>query len=90
MSRRRPTGVEWRVIHQSIDRMKYRQAGAILEAARNRPDTFAVYPDVPRLHEGVAPVKVYHPDGTLKEVVPAQQWRRRYGNPFGRRVRRPP
>ena len=30
----------------------------------------------------VAPVKVYAPNGTLKEVVSAEEWRRRHGDPF--------
>src|SRR3990167_2560323 len=39
-------------------------------------------PFLPGAGPTVAPVKVYAPDGTLKEVVSAEDWRRRHGNPF--------
>lgn len=44
-------------------------------------------PFLPGAGPTVAPVKVYAPDGTLKEVVSAQEWRRRHGNPLKQRRR---
>ena len=41
-------------------------------------------PFLPGAGPTVAPVKVYAPDGTLKEVVSAEEWRKRHGSPFGR------
>lgn len=55
-----------------------------LKSGRRRPWA-PIRPFLPGAGPTVAPVKVYAPDGTLKEVVPAEEWRRRHGDPFRQR-----
>ena len=55
-----------------------------LTSGRRRPWA-PIRPFLPGTGPTVAPVKVYAPDGTLKEVVSAAEWRRRHGNPFRER-----
>lgn len=39
-------------------------------------------PFLPGAGPTVPPVRVLNPDGSLREVVSAQEWRRRHGDPF--------
>ena len=80
MSRAHPTNTDWKAIHQSLDRQLYRRAAAAVE----KPSPFILRPVV-AMAEGlqqIAPVRVYGPDGRLREVVSAAEWRRRHGDPF--------
>lgn len=84
MSRRR-TNTEWRAVKESFDRLKYRHATEALGAARKPRDlglAYAMHFQPPGVGAPVGPVTVYHPDGTVREIVSATEWRRRHGNPF--------
>ena len=80
MSARRASSTEWKAVKQSYERLKLKTAGSTLE----RP--FAMVglldPVLPGIGQHAGPVRVYRPDGTLKEEMSATEWRRRHGNPF--------
>ena len=82
------TNTDWRAIRQWRDRQRYRRAGAILEAAKGgNPFKHERHYTV-GLNAKAGDVKVYGPDGALREVVSVADWRRRYGDPFKRSRRR--
>lgn len=56
----------------------------LIRIGRRKPYA-PLHPFLPGAGPTVAPVRVYAPDGTLREEVPAQEWRRRHGNPFRRK-----
>ena len=68
------TNTDWRAMKQWRDRPRYRRAGAIREQAAGGAQA--------------TDVKVYGPDGALREVVSAAEWRRRHGDPFKQPRRR--
>ena len=75
---------QWKAVYESIDRMNDPRAGAVLTDAKRKhlaPFTSAFTPFV-ATGAGMAPVKVYGPDGRLREVVSAAEWRKRHGHPF--------
>mgnify|MGYP001560799534 FL=1 len=88
MTAARRTAKEWRIYRQWKERQRYRRAGAILEdAAGGNP--FKQWGHYPVGISAVAgAVKVYGPDGTLREIVSAAEWRRRHGDPFAQVRRR--
>ena len=77
---RRLSNIGWRAVKQSYDRLKYKAVGAILEHPTALADFWE--PILPGVGPNVSPVRVLHPNGNLKEEVPATEWRRRHGNPF--------
>ena len=82
---RRLSNTGWRAVTESFDRLKYRRATeALQDAGRSRPTglDYAIHFQPPGVGTPVGPVTVYNPDGTVREVVPATEWRRRHGNPF--------
>ena len=79
------TNTEWRAVKESFDRLKYRHATEAVHAARKSRDlglAYAMHFQPPGIGEPVGPVTVYNPDGTVREILSATEWRRRHGNPF--------
>ena len=73
--------------HERGRRRGLRSAGGIVEADLIRPKRRRLLPHhygpfLPGAGPTVPPVRVLNPDGSLREVVSAQEWRRRHGNPF--------
>ena len=67
-------------------RTGFRSAGGIVEAhlirtGQRRPIS-QYRPFLPGAGPTVPPVRVLNPDGSLREVVSAVEWRRRHGDPF--------
>ena len=88
MSAHYRTSKQWKAAYQSIDRQNFRRAGIPLEEAKNKRAPFAsAFTPFVATGAGMAPVKVYGPDGALREVVSAAEWRKRHGDPFKDRVK---
>ena len=87
MTARRASTTQWRAVKQSYDRLKYKAIGTILERPTALADLWE--PALPGVSAAVSPVRVLHADGSLKEEVPATEWRRRHGNPFRTKRRTP-
>ena len=78
----RRTSREWRALRQWQDRKRYRAAGAVIEDA-NGGDPFKQWGHYAvGISARAGDVKVYGPDGTLREIVSAADWRKRHGDPF--------
>lgn len=80
MSRYR-TAKQWKAAHESLDRKNYWRAG-VARGAKSRTTFASSFTPFVATGAGMAPVKVYGPDGTLKEIVTAKEWRIRHGDPF--------
>lgn len=80
MSRYR-TAKQWKAAYQSLDRKTYWRAG-VARGAKPRTTFASSFVPFVATGTGMAPVKIYGPDGKLREVVSAAEWRKRHGDPF--------